>query len=204
MAFRFPTVYDALYAHSVAEKKTLPLIGKIEEQKRYMGLAKEQYNELQSEYDKYKVYQAKRLRNEKREAYFLGTGTARPYTAEIIPFEGGNFNPESTKGLIISAKTQEALVNEIEKTKIGEKPILFPTGAYKTQKKVGEIYEARPTTRATKVNRTNYQLFMGDVGVGEKEFVAEGNLAKVIFGQKDTSNEQFSRITRSQIFGEYK
>ena len=192
MSFKFPNVYDALYAENISKKKYPK---KLNSKREKLFLAKANLESLTEEYDNYKIEASKRLRNEKREAYFLGTGVSRPYTAEIIPFEGGLFNPESTKGLIITAKTKEALAEEIQKTKVGEKNILFPPGAFKRKDE--------PTLNPTLVNRANYASFMNEIGVGEKEFIAHGNIAKVIFGQKNVNEQLANRINRDQLFGTY-
>lgn len=193
MSFNFPNVYDALFAETKGKKKYKPKIFELREE---LDLSYSSYELLSDTLRRTKRDMEKRLRNEKREAYFLGTGVARPYTAEIIPLtSGGNFDPESTKGIIITAKTREALVEEIQKTKVKEKKILFPPGAYKRKDE--------PTLNPTKVNKANYGLFMNEIGVGEKEFITHEKTAKVIFGKKDVNEQTVGRITRAQLFGTY-
>ena len=72
MAFKFPNVYDALYAKSVAEKKNKPLTKKVEEWRRVAGETKKRANETKEqleneinsvygELNKYKLHQKESL-----------------------------------------------------------------------------------------------------------------------------------------------
>lgn len=172
MSFKFPTVYDALFAKSMAKKKNINLLGKIES----------------------------------REAYFLGASVGNPYMAEVIPLDNGNFNPESTEGFIITAKSQQGLAKGLREIQIKEKSLLFPPGAYNVQKEIEskskskskkKLFKSVPTVKPTKLNETNIGLFLGKDT--KKEIFSNDRTAKIIFEKRELEKLPFSKIERSKL-----